>query len=60
LPGEIAALALDPRVARRPITVGEFLRMGDVGILNPCDRVELIEGELRPRSGPITRGLSSR
>jgi Uma2 family endonuclease len=46
LPGETAALALDPRVARRPITVGEFLRMGDVGILNPRDRVELIEGEL--------------
>jgi len=39
-------LALDPRVARRPITVAEFLRMGEVGILNPRDRVELIEGEL--------------
>jgi hypothetical protein len=39
-------LALDPHVARRPITVGEFLRMGEVGILNPRDRVELIEGEL--------------
>jgi Uma2 family endonuclease len=38
--------ALDPHVARRPITVGEFLRMGEVGILNPRDRVELIEGEL--------------
>ena len=39
-------LALDPRVARRPITVAEFLRMGEVGILSPRDRVELIEGEL--------------
>ena len=39
-------LALDPHVARRPITVEEFLRMGEVGILNPHDRVELIEGEL--------------
>jgi Uma2 family endonuclease len=39
-------LALNPRVARRPITVAEFLRMGEVGILNPRDRVELIEGEL--------------
>jgi Uma2 family endonuclease len=46
LPGETVALALDPRVARRPITVGEFLRMADVGILKPRDRVELIEGEL--------------
>jgi Uma2 family endonuclease len=46
LPGETAVLALDPRVARRPITVGEFLRMGEVGILKPHDRVELIEGEL--------------
>jgi Uma2 family endonuclease len=46
LPGETATLALDPRVSRRPITVAEFLRMGEVGILNPRDRVELIEGEL--------------
>jgi len=46
LPGETDTLALDPRVARRPITVAEFLRMGEVGILNRDDRVELIEGEL--------------
>ena len=46
MPGETAMLALDPRVARRPITVAEFLRMGEVGILGPRDRVELIEGEL--------------
>jgi hypothetical protein len=39
-------LALDPRVTRRPITVAEFLRMGEVGILSPRDRVELIEGAL--------------
>jgi len=39
-------LALDPRVARRPITVAEFPRMGEVGILSPRDHVELIEGEL--------------
>ncbi len=44
--GETAMLALDPRVARRPITVAEFLRMGEVGILSPRDHVELIEGEL--------------
>jgi Uma2 family endonuclease len=46
LPGETDTQALDPRVARRPITVAEFLRMGEVGILNRDDRVELIEGEL--------------
>jgi Uma2 family endonuclease len=46
LPGETDVLALDPKVARRPITVAEFLRMGEVGILGPRDRVELIEGEL--------------
>ena len=46
MPAETAVLALDPRVARRPITVREFLRMGEVGILDPRDRVELIEGEL--------------
>lgn len=46
MPGETALLALDPTVARRPITVAEFLRMGEVGILDPRDRVELIEGEL--------------
>jgi Uma2 family endonuclease len=46
LPGETATFALDARVARRPITVAEFLRMAEVGILNPRDRVELIEGEL--------------
>lgn len=46
LPGETASLAVNPRVARRPITVAEFLRMGEVGILGPRDRVELIEGEL--------------
>ena len=46
MPGETALLALDPRVARRPITVAEFLRMGEVGILGPRHRVELIEGEL--------------
>lgn len=46
MPGETTVLALDPHVARRPITVGEFLRMGEVGILHPHDRVELIGGEL--------------
>jgi Uma2 family endonuclease len=39
-------LAANPWVTRRPITVTEFHRMGEVGILGERDRVELIEGEL--------------
>lgn len=32
---------------RRALTVEDFHRMGEVGILRPDERVELIEGELR-------------
>jgi len=39
-------LAANPWVARRPLTVTEYHRMGEVGILGERDRVELIEGEL--------------
>jgi len=39
-------LAANPWVARRPITVTEYHRMGEVGILGERDHVELIEGEL--------------
>src|SRR3984957_17249808 len=39
-------LAAHPWVTRRPITVSEYHRMGEVGILGDRDRVELIEGEL--------------
>lgn len=39
-------LAANPWVTRRPITVAEYHRMGEVGILGERDRVELIEGEL--------------
>ena len=39
-------LAANPWVARRPITVAEYQRMGEVGISGERDRVELIEGEL--------------
>ena len=48
-------LGAHPWVSRRPITVGEYRRMGEVGILTENDRVELIEGELvamRPIGGP--------
>ena len=39
-------LAANPWVMRRRITVAEYHRMSEVGILGERDRVELIEGEL--------------
>lgn len=39
-------LAANPWVTRRPITVTEYHRMGEAGILGERDHVELIEGEL--------------
>jgi Uma2 family endonuclease len=44
--GETGLLARNPWVARRPITVAEYHRMGEAGILTEDDRVELIEGQL--------------
>ena len=44
--GETGLLTRNPWVARRPLTVAEYHRMGEVGILTEDDRVELIEGEL--------------
>ncbi len=39
---------------RRPITVDEYERMAEMGIIGPAERVELIEGEivLMPPMGP--------
>jgi Uma2 family endonuclease len=45
-PGETGLLLRNPWVTRRPLTVAEYHRMGDVGILTEDDRVELIEGQL--------------
>jgi Uma2 family endonuclease len=45
-PGETRFLTRNPWVARRPLTVADYHRMGEVGILTERDRVELIEGEL--------------
>jgi Uma2 family endonuclease len=45
-PGVTGLLARNPWVARRPITVAEYHRMGEVGILTEDRSVELIEGEL--------------
>jgi hypothetical protein len=43
-------LAANPGVTRRPISVAEYHRMGEAGILGERDRVELIEGERVARS----------
>jgi len=45
-PGETSLLTRNPWVPRRALTVAEYHRMGEVGILTEDDRVELIEGEL--------------
>jgi Uma2 family endonuclease len=43
---ELGLLSRYPAVSRRLLTVEEYHRMGEVGILTEDDRVELIEGEL--------------
>lgn len=43
---DLRVLSRVPEVPRRLITVDEYHRMGEVGILTEDDRVELIEGEL--------------
>ena len=43
---ELGLLSRCPEVSRRLLTVDEYHRMGEVGILTDDDRVELIEGEL--------------
>ncbi len=44
--GELGLLSRYPATRRRLLTVDEYHRMGDAGILTENDRVELIEGEL--------------
>lgn len=48
-------MAIQIQTERRPFTVKEYQRMGEVGILNEDDRVELIEGEI-VRMPPIGKG----
>lgn len=44
--GEAALLIRQPATAIRPLTVAEYHRMGEVGILDQQERVELIEGQI--------------
>jgi Uma2 family endonuclease len=43
---ELSVLSRYPATPRRLLTVDEYHRMGEAGILTEDDRVELIEGEL--------------
>jgi len=45
-PGETSLLSRNPWVARRVLTVAEYHRMAEAGILTERDRVELIEVDL--------------
>jgi len=44
--------ALPPGVPIYPLTVRQYLRMGEVDILGQYDRVELLEGLLNPKKPP--------
>lgn len=53
-------MAADPMVdLRRRFTVEEYERMGEVGILDPGERVELLDGEIVAMSpiGPMHAGV---
>jgi Uma2 family endonuclease len=56
-------MAADPMVElRRRFTVEEYERMGEVGIFDPADRVELLDGEIVTMSpiGPKYAGVVNR
>jgi Uma2 family endonuclease len=42
----VPAAAEEDEVRIRPITVAEYYRMGEVGIIGPDERVELLDGQL--------------
>ena len=60
------AVPIEPPMApgprRHPITVSEYFRMGETGVLDPGARVELIAGDLidMPPIGPTHAGKTNR
>jgi Uma2 family endonuclease len=45
---EMPAAQTETNVRTHPITVAEYYRMGEAGIIKPDERVELLDGELIP------------
>ena len=39
-------ISADSWIKRRQITVDDYHRMGEVGLIGPDERIELIEGEI--------------
>ncbi len=54
--------AAAPGPSRHPITVAEYFRMGEVGVLDPDARCELIDGEIIDRApiGPLHASKTNR
>ena len=55
---EMPAATAEADVRTRPITVAEYHRMGDAGIIGPDERVELLDGELVAMPPTAARGDS--
>jgi Uma2 family endonuclease len=45
-------------IAKRKLTVSDFLRMAEVGLFAPAERVELLDGEIYAMSPPSSRHIA--